>query len=47
VADVSISHGFNIISVNRAWRTGGWTYRVGADPVVTHAEATGIGIELR
>lgn len=39
-SDVSVSHGFNILSVNRAWRAGEWTYRLGAGPVVTHAEAT-------
>jgi hypothetical protein len=40
VGDVSISHGFNILTVNRAYRAGDWTYRIGAGPVVTHAEAT-------
>lgn len=30
----------DIISVNRAFRRGNWTYRVGAGPVITHAEAT-------
>lgn len=43
VSDLSITHGFNILSVNRAFRAGGWTYRFGAGPVVTHAEATILG----
>jgi hypothetical protein len=40
VGDVSISHGFNILTINRAYRAGDWTYRFGAGPVITHAEAT-------
>jgi hypothetical protein len=43
VSSVSVSHGFNIISVNRAIRRGDWSYRFGAGPVVTHAEATILG----
>jgi hypothetical protein len=43
VSDVSVSHGFNIVSLNRAFKTGDWTYRFGAGPVVTHAEATILG----
>jgi hypothetical protein len=43
VADLSISHGFNIVSLNRAFRDGGWVWRLGAGPVVTHAEATILG----
>jgi hypothetical protein len=43
VSDVSVSHGFNIVSVNRAFRAGDWTYRFGAGPVITHAEATILG----
>jgi hypothetical protein len=39
VAALSISHGFNIFSLNRGGRSGHWTYRLGAGPVVTHAEA--------
>jgi len=39
VESLSISHGFNIASLNRAWRSGPWVYRVGAGPVITHAEA--------
>jgi hypothetical protein len=40
VTGVSVSHGFNIISVNRAFRRGDWIYRFGAGPVITHAEGT-------
>jgi hypothetical protein len=40
VTGVSVSHGFNIISVNRAFRRGEWIYRFGAGPVITHAEGT-------
>ena len=40
VTGLSVSHGFNIISVNRAFRRGDWIYRFGAGPVITHAEAT-------
>lgn len=43
VSDLSISHGFNILSLARAFRAGDWTYRFGAGPVVTHAEATILG----
>ena len=38
-----MSHGFNIVSVNRAFKAGDWTYRFGAGPVITHAEATILG----
>jgi hypothetical protein len=44
VAALSISHGFNIISLNRAARAGDWVYRAGAGPVVTHAEAVINGV---
>ena len=44
VSDLSISHGFNIIAVARAERSGDWTWRIGAGPVVTHAEATINGV---
>jgi hypothetical protein len=40
VTGLSVSHGLNIISVNRAFRRGDWIYRFGAGPVITHAEAT-------
>lgn len=38
VSSLSVSHGFNIATVNRAFRAGGWVYRYGAGPVITHAE---------
>jgi hypothetical protein len=44
VAALSISHGFNIFSISRAGRSGDWIYRLGAGPVVTHAEATINGV---
>ena len=44
VASLSISHGFNILSVNRAFRYGNWLYRIGAGPVITHAEANINGV---
>jgi hypothetical protein len=43
VESLSISHGFNIVSLNRAFRMRDWTYRFGAGPVITHAEATILG----
>ncbi|GFE82878.1 hypothetical protein GCM10011487_48780 [Steroidobacter agaridevorans] len=39
VDSLSVSHGFNIVSFNRAWESGGWRFRAGVGPVVTHAEA--------
>lgn len=47
VAAISVSHGFNIVSVNRAFRNGDWVYRFGAGPVITHAEGiiNGIGYD--
>lgn len=47
VAALSVSHGFNILAVNRAFRSGNWIYRFGAGPVITHAEGVinGIGYD--
>jgi hypothetical protein len=45
VSDLSISHGFNILTLNGAYRIKDWTYRFGAGPVLTHAEATINGIK--
>lgn len=45
VTALSVSHGFNILTVNRAFRSGDWTYRFGAGPVITHAEGTINGID--
>lgn len=44
VTALSVSHGFNILTVNRAFRSGDWTYRFGAGPVITHAEGTINGV---
>jgi hypothetical protein len=44
VSDLSISHGFNIVTLGRAARLGDWIYRFGAGPVITHAEATINGV---
>jgi hypothetical protein len=44
VSSLSVSHGFNIIAVSRAFRHGDWVYRFGAGPVITHAEGTVNGI---
>ncbi len=44
VAALSVSHGFNILTVNRAFRSGNWVYRFGAGPVITHAEGIINGI---
>ena len=40
VSALSVSHGFNIATLNRAYRSGNWLVRFGAGPVITHAEAT-------
>lgn len=40
VSSLSITHGFNIFSLARAFKSGDWSWRVGAGPVITHAEAT-------
>jgi hypothetical protein len=39
IESLSVSHGFNIITVNRAFEFDGWRARIGLGPVVTHAEA--------
>ena len=39
IESLSISHGFNIVTINRAVDYRGWTLRGGLGPVVTHAEA--------
>jgi len=38
-SSLQISHGFNIVPLTRAYRAGDWTWRLGAGPVLTHAEA--------
>jgi hypothetical protein len=39
VESLSVSHGFNIVTINRALVYRGWILRAGLGPVVTHAEA--------
>lgn len=39
VESLSISHGFNLLTLNRAVQTPAFTYRFGAGVVVTHLEA--------
>ena len=38
VESLSISHGFNIITINRLIAHDDWQFHIGAGPVVTHAE---------
>ena len=47
VTALSVSHGFNMLTVNRAFRSGDWIYRFGIGPVITHAEGiiNGIGYD--
>ena len=47
VTALSVSHGYNLLTVNRACRRGDWVYRLGAGPVITHAEGVinGIGYD--
>jgi hypothetical protein len=40
---LSISHGFNIVTINRAFEYRGWQMRAGLGPVITHAEARILG----
>ncbi len=44
VTALSVSHGFNMFTLNRAFRNGNWVYRFGAGPVITHAESVINGI---
>jgi hypothetical protein len=37
---LSVSHGFNIVTVNRAFDFAGWRARMGIGPVITHVEAS-------
>ena len=43
VEALSVSHGFNIVSVNRSLKYRGWILRGGVGPVITHAEANVLG----
>ncbi len=36
----AITHGYNLITVNRAWSYGSWVWRVGAGLVAAHPEST-------
>lgn len=39
VDSLSVSHGFNIITLNRAFELDGWKLRIGVGPVIAHPEA--------
>ena len=39
VETLSVSHGFNIVTLNRAFKLDGWLLRVGVGPVIAHPEA--------
>lgn len=38
IQNFSISHGYNLITANRAWNKGDYIYRLGAGVVLTHPE---------
>ena len=38
VQHFAISHGYNMVTVNRAWERGGFVWRAGLGPVVAHPE---------
>lgn len=40
VQEFSISHGYNLLTVNRAWEERGFIYRAGLGVVITHPETT-------
>ncbi len=40
VQEFSISHGFNLLTVNRAWLEKGFIFRAGLGVVITHPEST-------
>ena len=44
VESLSVSHGFNIVTLNHAWDIDGLILRAGVGPVVTHAEARVNGV---
>lgn len=39
VQEFSVSHGFNLVLVNRAWRPGPWSWRAGGGLVAAHPES--------
>ena len=46
VEEFSVSHGYNLLTANRAWRRAGLIYRLGAGVVVAHPESTIRGRKL-
>lgn len=40
VQEFSISHGYNLLTINRAWEVKGLIYRAGLGVVITHPETT-------
>ncbi len=46
VGEFAISHGYNLVTVNRAWEHGGLVRRAGAGVVVAHPESTVRGKRL-
>ena len=46
VESFSISHGYNLLMLNRAWQQGRWIYRIGAGGVIAHPEITVSGRSL-
>lgn len=44
IENFSVSHGFNILTLNRAFQYDGWIWRIGLGPVITHTEATVNGV---
>lgn len=44
VRSLSMTHGFNIVTANRAWEYGGYTYRLGLGPVITSLQTEVNGV---
>lgn len=40
IQEFSISHGYNLLTVNRAWKEKGFIFRAGLGVVITHPETT-------
>lgn len=40
VQHFEISHGYNLLTINRAWKADGFVYHLGAGVVITHPEST-------
>jgi hypothetical protein len=40
IQSFAISHGYNLLTLNRAWAPRGWTFRLGAGAVLAHPEST-------